>query len=137
VTELLDTGILRLEKVQFETGKAVLRPESYEPLDRLGKILEQWPQLKIEIGGHTDSQGSTATNERLSERRAQAVLDYLKGKFKIDPTQYSAKGYGESTPIAENNTQTGRALNRRVELKVLNIEVLRKEFEKRKLLQKD
>jgi outer membrane protein OmpA-like peptidoglycan-associated protein len=65
------------------------------------------------------------------------VLDYMKNKFKIDPSQFTVKGYGESLPLTENKTETGRAKNRRVEFKVLNREQLKKEVEKRKLLQKD
>jgi OmpA-OmpF porin, OOP family len=137
VTELLDTGVIRLVNVRFETGKAQLRPESYEALDEIGRILEQWPQLQIEIGGHTDSRGSAAFNQKLSEQRAQSVLDYLKSKFRIDSAQYTVKGYGESTPIADNDSETGRAQNRRVEFKVLNTETLKKEVEKRKLLRQD
>jgi outer membrane protein OmpA-like peptidoglycan-associated protein len=136
-TQFLDTGVLRLANVRFETGKAVLRPESYEALDEVGRILENWPQLQIEIGGHTDSRGSAAMNQTLSENRAQSVLDYVKGKFKIDPAQYTVKGYGETTPVADNTSETGRAQNRRVEFKVLNTETLKKEVEKRKLLRQD
>ncbi len=76
-------------------------------------------------------------NQELSEKRAQAVLDYLKGKFSaLKSNQYTTKGYGESQPIADNKTEMGRAQNRRVEFKVLNREVLKKEIEKRKMLQK-
>lgn len=125
--ELLDTGKLRLRNVFFDTNKATLKPESYAALDEAGQILEKWPQLKIEVGGHTDSQGAEAYNMDLSRRRAQAVLDYLTGKFKINADQYTVKGYGESNPIASNDTAQGRAQNRRVELTVLNKEVLKKQ----------
>jgi OOP family OmpA-OmpF porin len=136
-TQLLDTGMIRLNDVNFETGKAELKPESFAVLDQVGQILSNWPQLKIEIGGHTDSRGSAKMNLDLSQRRAQAVLDYLKSKFpNIDTNQYTAKGYGESQPIADNSTVLGRAKNRRVEFKVLNRDVLRKEIEQRKLLKK-
>jgi len=125
--ELLDTGKLRLRNVFFDTNKATLKPESYAALDETGGILEKWPQLRIEVGGHTDSQGADAYNMDLSRRRAQAVLDYLTGKFKIEAGQYTAKGYGESNPVASNDTAEGRAQNRRVELNVLNKEVLKKQ----------
>jgi len=136
-TQLLDTGMIRLSNINFETKKWDIKPESYEGLDEVGKILVQWPQLQIEIGGHTDSRGSDAYNQELSQQRAQAVLDYLTGKFpNLNPSQYTAMGYGEGKPIANNKTELGRAQNRRVEFKVLNRETLRKEIEKRKLLKK-
>jgi OmpA-OmpF porin, OOP family len=136
-TQLLDTGLLRLNNITFDTGKATLKPESNAPLDEVGTVLSQWPQLQIEIGGHTDSRGSAKMNQELSEARAQSVLDYLKAKFPtLNPSQYTVKGYGESQPVADNKTEMGRSQNRRVEFKVLNREVLKKEIEKRKMLQK-
>ena len=91
----------------------------------MGEILEKWQELRIEIGGHTDSWGEDDYNLNLSQRRAQAVLDYLQGKFSIPRQQFSAKGYGESKPVAGNDTPEGRAKNRRVEFTVLNREVLK------------
>ena len=136
-TQLLDTGMIRLSNINFETAKADLRPESFAALDEVGKILTQWPQLQIEIGGHTDSYGDEAYNRDLSRRRAQAVLDHLRGKFPdLGESQYTVKGYGEAQPVADNATRDGRTLNRRVEFKVLNTETLKKEVERRKLLRK-
>ena len=136
-TGLLDTGMIRLQDVNFASGKAVLTPDSYPSLDEVGKILSKWPELRVEIGGHTDSQGAAATNLKLSQQRAQAVLDYLKQKFgDTHADQFTAKGYGESKPIAPNTTQLGRAKNRRVEFVVLNKDVLKRESEKRHLQQK-
>jgi outer membrane protein OmpA-like peptidoglycan-associated protein len=134
-TQLLDTGLLRLNNVNFDTGKSTIKPESYPALDEAGEILSRWNELKIEVGGHTDSQGDEIKNQALSEARAQAVLDYLTAKFSdIKRDQFTAKGYGEGSPIAENNSAAGRAQNRRVELKVLNREVLKKETEKPRML---
>jgi outer membrane protein OmpA-like peptidoglycan-associated protein len=118
---------LSLDNVNFETNEAVILPESYEALDEVGEVLEKWSDLQIEIGGHTDNQGEEDYNLDLSQRRAQAVLDYLTGKFDIDPTQYVAKGYGESQPVTSNGTAEGRAENRRVEFTVLNRELLERE----------
>ena len=102
-TELLDTGMIRLQNVNFETGKSDLLPESFPILDDVGPILRKWPQLQIEVGGHTDSRGTTARNQTLSEARANAVRNYLLKKFPdIVASQLSAKGYGESRPIAPN-----------------------------------
>jgi len=137
-TQLLETGLLRLEDVHFDTGKAMLRPESLPVLDEVGEILVDWPQLRIEIGGHTDSSGSAAFNRDLSQRRAQAVLEYLQSKFPgIAAGQYTTAGYGEDQPLADNKTRAGRAQNRRVEFKVLDRETLRKEIERRDLLRKN
>ena len=136
-TELLDTGMIRLQGVNFETGKSDLLPESFTVLDQVGAVLRRWPQLQVEVGGHTDARGSAAANQTLSEARANAVRTYLLGKFTdIQGAQLSAKGYGESRPIAPNNSALNMAKNRRVEFVVLNKDVLKKEVEKRRLLTK-
>jgi outer membrane protein OmpA-like peptidoglycan-associated protein len=136
-TELLDTGMIRLHDVNFETGKATLLAESNPALDDVGNILKKWPELKIEIGGHTDSRGSDALNKKLSEQRAQSVLNYLTQKFpELNSGQFTVKGYGESTPIVPNTTPLNMSKNRRVEFKVLNRETLKREIERRKLLEK-
>lgn len=125
--EMLDTGMIRLDSIYFQSGKAILKTESYPGLDEVGAILVKWPELKIEVGGHTDAQGSAAFNERLSGERASAVRDYLLRRFSaIQPSQLEARGYGESQSIADNNTAEGRARNRRVEFKVLNRGLLSK-----------
>lgn len=137
-TELLDTGMIRLQDINFETGKADLLPDALPTLDVVGQVLTKWPELRIEIGGHTDSRGSNATNQRLSEARATSVLTYLTGKYPdLKPEQFTVKGYGESKPIAPNTDQLGMAKNRRVEFVVLNKDVLKRESERRRLLQKD
>ena len=124
--EMLDTGKLRLHGVNFLTGSAQLDPSSYAVLDETGEVLSRWPQLRIEVGGHTDARGSAAANRGLSERRAQAVADYLLWRFpQISSTQMRVNGYGEDVPVASNLDDAGRARNRRVELTVLNREELR------------
>ena len=93
--------------------------------------------MRIEIGGHADWRGSDAYNLDLSNKRANAVLEYLVGKYpQITREQYTAQGYGEKVPVATNKTVEGMAKNRRVEFKVLNTEELKKERERRRLLQK-
>ncbi|MGE5180035.1 MAG: OmpA family protein [Bacteroidota bacterium] len=137
-TELLETGMIRLQDVNFDTGKATIQPESFAALDEVGNILGRWPDLRIEIAGHTDSRGSDARNLALSQARANAVREYLIHKFpELRPEQFTAKGYGETQPIASNTTVLGRARNRRVEFRVLNKETLRKESEKRGLAPKE
>jgi outer membrane protein OmpA-like peptidoglycan-associated protein len=137
-TELLDTGMIRLQNVNFETNKSDLLPESHPTLDAVGTLLTRWPQLKLEIGGHTDSRGSAARNQKLSEARAEAVRSYLVGKFtQLVPDQFTVKGYGESKPIVPNNSELNWSKNRRVEFVVLNRDVLRREIERRRLLQQN
>ncbi len=137
-TELLDTGMIREEKVYFETGKAVLKPESFPALDLIGYVIVRWPQLQIEVGGHTDSRGSVGLNQKLSEERALAVAKYIGSKYPGLPReQYSIKGYGESRPVVKETNDETRSRNRRVEFVVLNKEELRKEIERRRLLQRN
>ncbi len=131
--EFLDTGMIRESNILFELGKADLKPESKKVLDEIGKVLVQWPDLKIEIGGHTDNQGAEDFNQKLSEQRAAAVFEYLKAEFpKINASNFTTKGYGESAPVASNDTKEGRAKNRRVEFKCLNLEELRREMDRRR-----
>jgi OOP family OmpA-OmpF porin len=135
--QFLDTGMIRTSKITFEFNKADLRPESHEILDEIGRILMEWPDLEIEIGGHTDSQGSEKYNQQLFEKRAQSVLTYLTSHFpKINEDNLSTKGYGEGTPIVSNDTEQGRAQNRRVEFVVQNKEDLKREIKKKKMLEK-
>lgn len=106
---------LVLEGVTFETDSAKLRPESREILDRVAESLRAWPEIRVEVQGHTDASGSTAHNLALSQARADAVRIHLAGRG-VDPSRLTAKGYGESRPIAPNATREGKAKNRRVEL---------------------
>ena len=134
-TELLDTGMIRLQNINFETARATLLPESYPALDVVGQVLSKWPELRIEVGGHCDSRGSDAYNQRLSEARAAAVLAYLKSKFPaLKAEQFTSRGYGESRPLVPNTNPLNMAKNRRVEVVVQNKDVLRRESERRRLL---
>lgn len=110
-----------LEGVHFEFDKAVLRPESKATLDAAVKILKEHPQLNVEVAGHTDAVGAEAYNLDLSKRRARAVFDYLVANG-IDSDRLTTNGYGESRPIATNDTAEGRALNRRTELVILGVD---------------
>jgi outer membrane protein OmpA-like peptidoglycan-associated protein len=105
-----------LKGVNFEYDKAVLLVESTQILDRVATSLLAHPDVNIEVGGHCDSDGSNEYNLKLSDRRAKAVRDYLIKKG-VPATQMTARGYGETEPIADNATVEGRASNRRVELK--------------------
>jgi len=104
----------------FDTEEAVIKPESHKILAEIGAALAAHPELAVEIGGHTDSEGTEAYNQTLSEKRAQAVKRYLLENYPdIENDQLAAKGYGEGSPIASNDTAEGRAQNRRVEFKLL------------------
>jgi len=110
---------LVLEGVNFETNSATLTTGSLAVLDRVAGSLAEWPEVRVEIGGHTDSTGEAAYNLDLSMRRAAAVRDYLVKKG-TDGSRIEVKGHGETVPIADNATKEGRAKNRRVELKRIN-----------------
>ena len=105
-----------LEGVNFQTNKAVLLEESAQILDRVAESLIAHPDVNVEVGGHSDADGSEAYNLKLSQRRANAVRDYLITKG-VPAGQLTAKGYGESLPVADNTSPEGKAANRRVELK--------------------
>jgi outer membrane protein OmpA-like peptidoglycan-associated protein len=103
--------------IYFATGKWVLLSKSFKGLDEVVKILNETPQLKLDIDGHTDNIGSEASNLKLSENRANAVKNYLVKKG-VDASRLIVTGHGESEPIADNKTAAGRQQNRRVELKL-------------------
>ncbi|PIX35592.1 MAG: hypothetical protein COZ59_05595, partial [Bacteroidetes bacterium CG_4_8_14_3_um_filter_31_14] len=107
-----------LKNIFFDYAKATLRSESFPELDRLISLLTDFPNVRIEISGHTDNQGSLTTNQKLSENRAKAVVDYLIGKG-IVTSRLEFKGYAYLQPIATNDNEEGRQQNRRVEFKVL------------------
>lgn len=109
------TGTIR--GITFELNRAQINPSAYATLDEAARVLEQYRELKVTIIGHTDASGSAARNLRLSQERAQAVLDYLVGKG-IDAGRLEAIGAGSQYPIAENDTAEGRAQNRRIEFRL-------------------
>ncbi|SFF50394.1 OmpA-OmpF porin, OOP family [Fontimonas thermophila] len=111
--------IIELKGVTFEFDKTRLRPDAQTILDWAVEILKKYPDMQVEIAGHTDSIGTETYNRRLSEARAQAVKDYFV-EHGVPETQLSVKGYGESEPRASNDTAEGRERNRRVELRILN-----------------
>ncbi len=108
--------MLVLRGVRFATSKSALTDSSKSVLDEVAKSLAAWPELTVEVAGHTDASGDAAMNQRLSEARANAVRDYLVGRG-IKGERLVAKGYGETTPIADNKSKEGREKNRRVELR--------------------
>jgi tetratricopeptide (TPR) repeat protein len=108
-----------LDNIYFQTGKAVLMPESYDELDQVFRFLENNPSVKLEISGHTDNTGSLRINQRLSRDRARAVVNYLVNRG-IAEHMLISEGYADTQPVATNDTAEGRRQNRRVEFKVIS-----------------
>ena len=112
--------VIRLDRIYFEFDKWNLLSASFEELDELFNLLEKYPSMKIAIHGHTDSRGSNSYNFTLSDNRTESVYDYLLNKgIERDRIQY--EGFGESKPIATNDSDDGRQMNRRVEFVVLEL----------------
>lgn len=106
--------------VTFDVDSAGLRSEFFEVLDSVALVVEEYDRTVLVIDGHTDSSGPNSYNQRLSERRAQAVADYLTNRG-IRPVRIGAYGYGEDYPVADNGSAEGRRQNRRVELTLIPI----------------
>jgi OOP family OmpA-OmpF porin len=117
VCQQLFSDVLAKGKIRFESGRAVIDPDSAGLLDRLIEIALRCPTANIEIAGHTDSDGEDGFNQTLSEKRAQAVIDYLV-KAGLPASRFTAVGYGSTQPIASNDTDEGKAQNRRIEFMV-------------------
>jgi outer membrane protein OmpA-like peptidoglycan-associated protein len=109
-----------LRNIFYDFNKSTLREESISELDRLERLLSANPTMRIEISSHTDNVGSAAYNEKLSLSRAESVVDYLINKKKVSKERIEFKGYGFEQPIAPNDTDQGRQLNRRTEFKILS-----------------
>ena len=107
-----------LKGVEFDTGKATIRPESFPHLDSVVEYMQYKKSARIEISGHTDNKGSKQSNKTLSENRAKACRDYLIKKG-IDGSRIEAIGFGDERPVAPNTTEEGRQKNRRIEAKEL------------------
>ncbi len=118
ITPLEVGTVIRLNKVYFERGKAVLLDSSFTELDRVAEVLFENPNIKIELSGHTDNQGSAKLNLELSKERVALVENYLVGKG-VDASRIKGKGYGGTRPIASNASEETRQLNRRVEFRII------------------
>lgn len=110
---------ITLDNVYFDFGKATIKPESYQTLNDLVDYMKRKKNIKIEIAGHTDNVGGDDANLKLSQSRAESVRNYLISKG-VEAVRITAKGYGETMPVESNDTEGGRAKNRRTEVKVLN-----------------
>src|SRR5450631_4385346 len=107
-----------LKNIFFDVNMYDLKPASQIELDDVVKLLKENSLVSVQINGYTDNVGKPADNLLLSQNRAKSVVNYVKSKS-VDPRRLSYKGYGEAQPVSPNNTETGRANNRRTELKVL------------------
>lgn len=109
------SGHVDVYGIHFDTGKAVILPDSESILGQIQALLEQRPELKLRVEGHTDNVGTRAANQKLSEQRAAAVVSWLAG-HRIDRSRLSAAGFADTKPVGDNATEEGRSQNRRVEL---------------------
>ncbi|MFZ1730831.1 MAG: OmpA family protein, partial [Bacteroidota bacterium] len=110
------TGHIAVDGIYFETGKAEILPESYPVIGEIAKLLTNEPGLKLYVVGHTDNTGSLENNMVLSQLRAGAVMEMLTDTYDIDPARLGYFGAGPYVPVATNDSEEGRAKNRRVEL---------------------
>jgi OOP family OmpA-OmpF porin len=117
VCQQLFSDVLGKATIRFESGRSNLDPDSAGLLDRLVEIALRCPAVNVEVAGYTDSDGDTATNQALSEKRAQAVVDYLV-KAGLPGSRFAAIGYGSTKPLAANDTDEAKVRNRRIEFVV-------------------
>jgi len=108
--------IIRLIGLSFPVGRSTIQPQSFAVLSKLQEAIRLFPDCKLGIEGHTDSHGGDAMNLQLSQERAQSVRQYLIANMGIDVSKITATGYGETKPIATNETKEGRARNRRIDV---------------------
>jgi outer membrane protein OmpA-like peptidoglycan-associated protein len=115
-SDIKSTGHVAVYGINFDTNKAVVKPDSKPALDEIGKLLKQDPALKLKVVGHTDMVGALDANMALSRARAEAVVQVLVSQYGIAATRLAGYGVGPLAPVASNDTEDGRARNRRVEL---------------------
>jgi OOP family OmpA-OmpF porin len=115
--QVIETVRVELD-VKFDFDKANVKPESQADIKALADFMNQYPQTTTVVEGHTDARGTDAYNQKLSERRANAVREVLVNQYGVDASRVNAVGYGESRPVADNASDAGRAINRRVEAEV-------------------
>jgi OOP family OmpA-OmpF porin len=114
----INTGVLKI--IQFKSGSAELLSNSRATLDMIAEEFKKFPDLKILIEGHTDSEGLSNDNQVLSQLRVERVKNYLVQEHGLNPNNFEAIGYGETRPLADNTTEAGRQKNRRVEFTILS-----------------
>jgi outer membrane protein OmpA-like peptidoglycan-associated protein len=104
--------------IRFRKGKSEIDPACDPTMRYIAKLVKESPGFHVQVDGHTDNVGNPESNKKLSQARAEAVVKYLTGKKGVDPGRLSAKGWGDTQPIADNKTDKGRAKNRRVDFTV-------------------
>ncbi|MCK4461833.1 MAG: OmpA family protein, partial [candidate division Zixibacteria bacterium] len=114
--QLDETGKIITHGILFDSGSDVIKAESFRTLKNIGRLLEDDPELRLSIEGHTDADGTDEYNQTLSQKRAESVRNYLISTYSIAAGRLEAKGWGEAKPIDTNDTSEGKANNRRVEL---------------------
>lgn len=128
--EVRENKIVINEKVQFELDSDKIMPVSHSLLDEVAKVIKEHPGIQaIEVEGHASAEGSDTHNQKLSDRRAKSVMKYLTKTAGIAKEMLSAKGYGETRPIADNESEDGREKNRRVEFTITKQEVTQTKVE--------
>ena len=118
LNNLAEGQILSTNNILFDFGKSILRAEAFAELDKVARMMKANPNMKIELSAHTDAIGGYSENLKLSDDRANSSKQYLISKG-IKGERIISKGYGETTPVASNQTDGGRQLNRRVEFRIL------------------
>src|SRR5262249_12861179 len=116
---LNQTGAVQIYDILFDTDQSAIKPASKPALEAVATLLKNDPKLKLEVAGHTDNTGAANHNMTLSKARADAVVSALVKTYKIGAARLQAKGYGDTRPVAPNDTERNRANNRRVELRKL------------------
>lgn len=119
--QLLETGNFVTNEILFDTNKATIKPSSKKVLDDLGKALQENANIKVSITGHTDGDGNENDNQKLSEKRAEAVANYFVSNYGLSKSRFETNGKGESDPIAENNSEDNKKQNRRVAFQVIKL----------------
>jgi outer membrane protein OmpA-like peptidoglycan-associated protein len=122
LTALRKEMVLQLRNIQFDHNSSALTPSSYEELDKLVKLMQDNPSMQIELSAHTDDVGSEQYNLRLSQKRGEAAKKYLQRQG-IEAQRIIAKGYGKNKPLVPNDSDENRAINRRVEFTINEIEI--------------
>jgi outer membrane protein OmpA-like peptidoglycan-associated protein len=107
--------------IRFVTGKAVVDPACDKTMQQIANIMAEYPGFRVQVDGHTDSVGRAEANLKLSQARAEAVVDYLVKKKEVPAKRLTAKGWGDQQPLGDNNTEAGRAKNRRVDFTVTKL----------------
>ena len=111
-----DTIILRLVGLSFDSGASQIRPENFDLLAKVEKAIDVFPRSELIIEGHTDAHGGDDSNQALSQQRAESVQQYMVNAMRIPTYRLIATGYGETRPVSSNETESGRARNRRIDI---------------------